>query len=445
VKSLEHSRYSIFDMPFSFNFLAFLVGIISNFTIKFIGILSVGELLSFTYLLFIDRKSAISKVPVHILIAAIVWAVAQLLSDVINETDLADAIKGTTAPLLLLLTTVGLIAFFGRSSHRLASFLLGLPFGALADVLINPKGWFLQGANPWKWGFGAVFSSLALVVYSFIIEPKLRSRQRINLSDIFYLAVVLVLTVVDLGNESRSALIAPVFFVAYLLLRTGRLNRFIRFLKYIAKKSFVKPLAFVIIAFFVANIAITAVITNPLVLSFMPEGIQAKTLEQSSNKWGILLGGRSEIFGSAQAFLDKPLLGHGSWAKDTNGYYTSLLLDSTREAGQVVNSSSIDRKLQSGDVVLIPYHSFLMGGFVWAGIAGGMFWIIVLSYVARTFLENYQTLNYYLFSNVYGLFWSIFFSPFAYSTRFSTAIFMAVWITTIWTARRSRSVALAAS
>lgn len=412
--------------------MAFLVGVLANQTINILGTLKAGELLAFFYLLFINKKTAISKVPASIFFAAIAWSVAQLLSDVINKTELTDAVKGIGAPLVFLVSLTGLIAFLTRSSRRLPSFLLGLPIGALADLLLNPRGHYLAGANPWKWGFESIVSSLALIIYSFIIEPKLRSPRKVNIGDLLYLFVVIILTVVSLGNESRSSLISPVIFIGYLFLRTGKLNRYINLARYISPKTFVKPFALVIIAFLIGNIALTAVFQNSFVLSLMPQSSQAKTIEQSSNQWGLLFGGRTEIFASAQAFLDKPLLGHGSWAKDPIGFYTTLRSDRLSESGQDVNYDRLDYILSSSDKLLIPAHSYLFGGLVWAGIMGGIFWIIVLSYVVRTLLNNYQILSYYFFAQGYGLIWSIFFSPFGYSSRFNTAIFMAVLISEVW-------------
>jgi hypothetical protein len=255
------------------------------------------------------------------------------------------------------------------------------------------------------------------------------------------LAVLILLTVISLGNESRSALINPLLFVAYLLLRIGKLERFIGFINYISQKTIFKPLVLVVSAFLMLNIAVSALFQNSLVLSLMPEVIQLKTLQQSDNRWGLLFGGRSEIAPSIVAFLDKPLLGHGSFAKDPTGAYTTLQYDFINQSGQVANYGYLDYIMRSTVELRVPTHSYLFAGLVWAGIAGGAFWIIVLTYVIRTLLDNYQILTYYFFEGGYVLVWSIFFSPFGYTSRFSTAIFMAALISAVWLSKKINPLA----
>jgi hypothetical protein len=281
---------------------------------------------------------------------------------------------------------------------------------------------------------------LALTVYSFVAEPNVRSRQAIGKVDFYYLAIILVLTVVSLGNESRSALISPILFMFYLVFKSGKLDNFNRFLYSLTRKSISTPFIALVLSIGLANIAITSLMQVPFVLSLMPDNVQEKTLQQSTNQFGVLLGGRSEIFASAQAFLDKPLLGHGSWAQDPKGTYTALRTDRLNDAGQDVNYERLNYIIQNSERLLIPAHSFMFGALVWAGIAGGLFWLVILFYVVRSLLENYLIFPYYFIAEGYGLIWGIFFSPFAYSTRFSSAVFMSALISAIWLARRSYSV-----
>jgi hypothetical protein len=444
VKTLTEKGPSLVFPPFRFNSLAFVVGILSSQTLYFAGTLKGGEVLAVAYLLFFDKKLGFAKIPAPIIIAALAWALAQLFSDFINVTAISDAIKGVGAPILLLLTLIGMVSFFTRSPSRLPSFLLGLPCGALLDLFLSPSQYFLT-SNPWKWGYGGIVGSLALTVYSFIVEPKVRTRDAIGKADFLYLAIVLALAVVSLGNESRSALISPVLFILYLLLKSGRLNNIFNFLNSLSRKSIAVPFIALVLSIGLANIVITSLLQAPFVLSLMPDNIQEKTLEQTSNQLGVLFGGRSEIFASAQAFLDKPLLGHGSWAQDPKGIYTDLLTDRLSDTGQDVNYELLDYLIQNTDGLLIPAHSYIFSALVWSGIVGGMFWLVILSYVLRSLLQNSQILPYYFFAGGYGLIWAIFFSPFGYTARFSSAVFMAALISAIWLARKSYPRILLAS
>ena len=46
------------------------------------------------------------------------------------------------------------------------------------------------------------------------------------------------------------------------------------------------------------------------------EDVQKKYQMEASGKYGVLLGGRTELLASLPAVYDSPILGHGSWAKD---------------------------------------------------------------------------------------------------------------------------------
>ena len=74
---------------------------------------------------------------------------------------------------------------------------------------------------------------------------------------------------------------------------------------------------------------------------------------------------------------------------------------------------------------LIPVHSYLMGGLVWAGVGGGLFWIVMSRWLLIEFIKNFRFLGFYFYNGIIELFWNIMFSPFGASARWSTVIFIA--------------------
>jgi hypothetical protein len=180
----------------------------------------------------------------------------------------------------------------------------------------------------------------------------------------------------------------------------------------------------VALSVFISSFGLGFIILNPMVASIMPDATYIKTVKQAQSSFGLLLGGRSEILASFEAFADKPLLGHGSWAKDNSGVYNALRIQRAFDLGEDIDLTILDR-VHMDDVRLIPTHSFIMGGFVWAGIAGGLFWIYMLYWLANVYVRHAHDLNFYYFIGIYEFVWGILFSPFAYSTRFSSAVFVA--------------------
>jgi len=90
---------------------------------------------------------------------------------------------------------------------------------------------------------------------------------------------------------------------------------------------------------------------------------------QAHGEYGLIVGGRSEILVSAQAIMDSPILGHGSWAK--NEEYAAMLNYLRESMGYVAQG-----KHESG---LIPTHSHIFGAWVEAGILGAVFWLWILT------------------------------------------------------------------
>ena len=154
------------------------------------------------------------------------------------------------------------------------------------------------------------------------------------------------------------------------------------------------------------------------------EVAQETFARQSAGSFGILLGGRSEIFVSSQAVWDSPLIGHGSWAK--NREYVSRIYELERYGYEITYFAS--------DEGLIPTHSHLMGGWVESGIMGAIFWFWLLVLVFRVMSNLYmvrEPLSPIVTFVGFLLLWDILFSPFGASRRvtvpFNIIMMMFVW------------------
>jgi hypothetical protein len=146
-----------------------------------------------------------------------------------------------------------------------------------------------------------------------------------------------------------------------------------------------------------------------------------KYLIQSSGDMGVLLGARAEILASAQAIIDSPVIGHGSWAKDPK--YADILVSSLGQHGYEIQGES--------ESDLIPSHSYIMGAWVEAGVVGAIFWFWALMLAVRSLVATQRgdsALALLVVFVAFNLLWNIPFSPFGAEARLYTAYYLSLMI-----------------
>lgn len=126
----------------------------------------------------------------------------------------------------------------------------------------------------------------------------------------------------------------------------------------------------------------------------------------------LIMGGRSEVGVCMLACRDKPILGHGPWAMDTNGYWAEYL-ENYGIVEDYVRYIESSMKTTGGNI--IPTHSILFGAWVWYGIFGALLWLYVLwllfVHIRKTIFVIPQWFGYFAISIPMSV-WHIFFSPF---------------------------------
>jgi hypothetical protein len=120
-----------------------------------------------------------------------------------------------------------------------------------------------------------------------------------------------------------------------------------------------------------------------------------------------LLQARGEFASALVAVSDSPILGHGSYALDTNEY---------RRKGAELLGLTWTKGLARHDE-MIPGHSHIWQFWIWHGVLGGIFWIYVLIFVVR-FMKSHLLMEpeylAILLLICLGFCWNILFSPFAW-------------------------------
>lgn len=397
-------------IKFYFILISFVLGLILSQKVIVGGEVYVGEIIAVVYGVLNFKWRKFSGLERNFFRLSVLWAAAQLVSDLVNGIFLLDSIKGVAAPLVFSWTTLSLIWYFRKDIKRMPSFLFGCAIGSLLLVVFYPNAYGQD--NPWKWGLGAGFISLFAIINSFF------QRSRNNL--ILFLVIALFF-VVSLWFDARSLAIFPLIaMVAYWLQKPGKKTRFSKMFG--GEWGGAKLLFVIIPSLFLVNFLLSFTLSSDLVLSNFSQDAAEKYKVQANGTYGLLLGGRSEILISSRAFFDSPLVGHGSWAKDPAGRYINEYISVISQLGYEFDPGVYE-------LGLIPAHSYLMGALVWAGIFGGLFWLYLLNKVVKSFIEFMPYLPYYFYLGVLLFVWNVFFSPFGADARWNTALFLAAFLT----------------
>ena len=358
---------------------------------------------------------------------------ALILSDIINQTSLENAAKGAGAYALFPTTVLFLLTVFNKDQLWLLLF-----SSYVAGIFTNPivaEYGFSQDAFKFGFSSAAVFSILTLTLLS-----RYFSLPFLNKS--FWLSIVSSLSILVLGlwgNLRLLALCAVLSIVLFLL--RGSLPRFTGKSTNSQKTLFISlfaiPISLLIVSIAMGQLSLMMI--NIISIDFVNVDALQKTLGQSVGYLGVLFGGRSEIFSSFLAWLDKPIWGWGSWAADSNDYYNlggKILMN---YFGYDLDINLIAAEFENvGTDGLIPTHSVLLNLLVWAGTIGFIpAYISVCKFILNGLEAAKKDESYsypYLFACSLCL-WFLLFSPFGYSNRLNVTFLMAVsiaWFLGVW-------------
>ena len=323
----------------------------------------------------------------------------------VEGTPFADYSRGWARILFFLLNFAAIYMVVYGNARRILLFAVGLSIGYMVSLYLYPNEVIL--ADPWKFGYGIPVCMIAVVLSLGGIARRV---------PVFPIVVVAGLGVLNMVLGLRS--LAGVCFMAALYL--------VAQLIFGKKGEKVTPptnvrLFFMVLLGVSAVWAVIAVYEFAALEGVLGDDARDKYIDQTAEGYGVLLGGRHEFLVSAQAIADSPILGHGSWAKDT--YYADMLMALT---------SSVEDELQAawfGD--LIPTHSYLAGSWVEAGVMGGVFWLFVLLLVTKVLANLFQARDplspLYVFIALL-LVWDLLFSPFGADRRVMVGFQIAVMI-----------------
>jgi O-antigen ligase len=332
--------------------------------------------------------------PRWLLIAWAGWAISQVATDLVVDSQFADLSRGW-AKIAFTLSNVLAIAVLASTESRARLFGLGFAVGGVVGTFIDPTP--LQAADPWKFG---VAGALGLALAAGLSDPRLARRAWVAPAAFAAFGALNI----AFGFRSLGA-IAVV--VSVFLLTDAWWARRER-----GARSVQRAVVLAVLLVATAG-AIFAGYTVAASQGLLGKEAQAKYVSQLG-AFGLLLGGRTEILGSSQAIMDSPILGHGSWAKDPR--YGILMNERLEDLGYAPVPVAEDG--------LIPTHSYLFQGWVEAGVLGAVFWLATAILAVRALLRllgarlSLAPLAAY---STFLLLWSIPFSPYSNAERISAS------------------------
>jgi hypothetical protein len=402
-----------------YDVLAFVIPATSFVQIQLIGRLIVSELLALALLPWLLRARDRLYAPRWLLVLWAAWFVSQIVTDVIVGSEFRDWARGWAAITFTLVNLLAILTLV-RTARRVRIFAVGLATGAVLGALIAPSTYVV--VDPWKFAFGG---AIGLAIAAAVSGSWAARRPWIAI--VAFASFGLVNALLLFRAMSGVALLTSLYLAFTMIsIRLPALERLPR----------AKPA--VGIAFYAAAALVVYVTLNAATsANLFGEAARVRNEAQSQgapsvepepsasdqpapspssaatglNVPGPIVGGRAEFLASIQAILDSPIVGHGSWARDPK--YAEI-------QRRVLLEMGVPGGNQPTDPDLIPTHSYLLGSWVWAGIAGGLFWLAITVLALRLLATLYTqriALTPLMVFVVSWLLWNIAFSPYGNTER----------------------------
>jgi hypothetical protein len=389
--------------------LAIAIALLWFVYVRVVGNLYISELLLFVIFMVIFKRNGhllFEPLPKRILFFGFLWLFSQILTDLVRLTAFESMLKGWGSIVFFLVGFSALYMLISGNSRRLKLFIIAFALGGLLQCLIEPGYGFEE--EPWKFGYG--FSVLLLVI--FVVVWGIEKRILIP-----WLGEVILLMMGGLSIYLNGRALGGAMILAVLLFRFSKVRLFQQM--FLVRSNLIKKIGL----FFAVTGAVFLVLVSYQWAGesqILPEKAQYKyefNKSSSLGPLGLILGGRSEMIASIPAVIDSPIIGHGSWAEGPK--YRAYMYEIEAIFG--VDKKSEDRLkgfVESKDS--IPAHSHLMQSWVWAGLLGAIFWVVVLKIIVDSAIVSMRLPRAWsiliLFVSVKAV-WDILFSPFSSEMR----------------------------
>ncbi|NYZ17527.1 hypothetical protein HL658_33715 [Azospirillum sp. RWY-5-1] len=362
-------------------------------------------------LLLHGRVPALAGPMRTLIVLALVWLVAQFVSDIANETTADNMLRGAARALVTAFLLLGFFALAGDRPRNLHAIYLAFAVGLLIGARVNPSDYF--EADSWKFGYGSGTTMLIVAVAGLAWAWGMRS---------VAIGICVLAGILNLFMGFRS--------MAGMAVMTGLLLGLSTLLGERSRGTSTLQVVVIFTVLAAGGAGMIELYAEAAQSGLLGLEEQEKYFQQVDER-GVLLSGRAEFPVALEAVMERPLLGHGSWA--ANEHYAIRIWEMS-------GFHLDDIPFEASD--LIPSHSHLMGAWVEAGVFGALFWFYVLLLLARAFVamvRNGAVADPVLVFTLMNLLWAVFFSPYGLSNRVFGCFAIVVAVTVLRLDARTRA------
>lgn len=373
----------------------FLAGFLVFFRLDLVGVLTFSELLTLGYVLLNWRKVwdvlLSDRLLKTVMTAWAAYLAMQVLSDMVNRTQPVDYYRGWARLAFFAVNTAALASVARGRADRIVAFFLGYALSLALASQRQMNEYLLE----WKFGYGPALT-LAVTVAAGLLPYDHRNRTGGLL--------LTCIGILNLFNGARS--------LGGLCLFVGGLSFFSGYFRDNLRNRGLLSVRF-ILPVVISVCAIYALYTHGASTGMLGEKTRDKYEKQTRGGRNVVSGGRMEYTIAIPAIIESPLLGYGSWARNLEFVKKYIQLNG-------MDPDSYDAQFLL-DLGTIPTHSHILGSWAEAGVAGGVFWLLVLYMAGAAFFRILRSPDipcrlFCLFAIAWFA-WDIVFSPFGLERR----------------------------
>jgi O-antigen ligase len=331
----------------------------------------------------------------NLIALGLLWGVGVIISDVYNDTDSVDALKGLFNVLLLISIVPGVYWAVKDSPKSILVFWFGAGLSAIINFAFFAEIENVEDEDVWM-----VYALYVLVI---AIAGYLYYKGYLYYSCIISEAF----SVWSLFHFSRNIfLCVTIANIIILYIEKLQANSVIDMIS-----TFRNKILLLIVSIFIGGVLVDTIYEYGAQSGYMGERVYDKYMMQKQSNMG-LASGRMDFIIAADLIKESPIVGYGSYAKDKTGLlYKYYAMD-----------EYVDMMFRAERESQLPAHSYVLGAWLNSGVLGLFFFIYVLYYMTRSILRG--TIMYerrfialqILLTMYY--FWDILFSPFQNRTNF---------------------------
>jgi hypothetical protein len=400
-----------------FNLITFFVSALSKYEFFLLGArISLGELIAIASIPFFLNSRVHIKYLLFMIYPFLIWTAAICISDFTNNTNMTFFIKSLMKPVFSICWALFFMNVFMKNHKTLLFFIAGFCIAGLQNYF-SPSAWTQYYSDS---VYSAYFYGLSPLIISTFIFIATLAKFYINKFPIFLITFACLITLVFLGSPRNLIL---VFFVvsALLFLYDYKNLPYLRWLDLrnsnatkLLTYTFIGVLIFSAFYYLYVFMASSGMLGEYQLSKYESES--TRTLFGNS-PIGLILSGRTQVFGAILAIIDNPILGYGSW-KGVSGSLSDYYIDAVYTVG--TNAENLNRMSEYGLFGSVG-HSILFTAWLENGIIAATALMILFRRSIKVFLCTYNMEAYFyqpwIYYSLSLLLWNFFFSPFDFFSR----------------------------